>query len=128
MDRDDPKREALMELYRAFNDRDVEGALVHIAPGVDWPDESGGRIHGREAVAGYWRDWWKKADPRVEPLSIDAGEAGKVVVRVEQFVRSPDGKVLEDRDLAHVYTFEGPFVARMDVAAAPAVGEDDEDE
>jgi hypothetical protein len=127
MDQDDPKRVALMALYRAFNDRDVDAALVHIAPGVDWQDESGGRIGGREALAAHWRAWWRQADPRIEPLDIEPGEGGTVVARVEQFVRTLDGKVLEDRDLAHVFTFEGPFVSRMDIAAAPA-DDDDEDE
>ena len=46
----------LEELYDAFDARDVEAALAHLAPGVDWTDAAtGARIHGREATPRHLR-------------------------------------------------------------------------
>src|SRR5262245_46302958 len=121
------RRRTLMELYRSFNARDIDEALSHLAPGVDWPNGwEGGREHGREAVRRYWTRQWVEIDPRAEPLAIEFDDAGKAHVRVHQFVRSLDGKVLDDRKVQHVYEFDGPFIARMDIVAAPP-DEEDED-
>src|SRR5262249_44278593 len=122
------RRQALSEMYRAFNARDIDGVLEHLAPGVDWPNAmSGGREHGREAVRSYWTRQWREIDPRVEPLAIDFDDEGRAHVRVHQLVRSLAGEVLDDRKLEHVYEFNGPFVQRMTIVPA-APDEDDEDE
>src|SRR4051812_50074344 len=43
-------------LYEAFNARDVDAVLAHLAPDVDWPDAwHGGRVIGIDAVRAYWR-------------------------------------------------------------------------
>ncbi len=115
-------------LYSAFNARDIDGVLEHLAPGVDWPNGwEGGRLHGRAAVRDYWTRQWAAIDPRVEPLEITDGADGKVHVRVDQLVRSLDGKVLDNKQLEHVYTFNGPFIERMDIVDGGAAddGEDD---
>jgi hypothetical protein len=121
--------DALMEMYRAFNERDIDAALEHMAPGVDWPNGwQGGREHGREAVRAYWTKQWQEIDPRVEPLSIETDDEGKVHVRVDQLVKSLKGEILDNRQVEHVYTFDGPFIARMDIHPLPdAPDEDDED-
>ena len=123
----DARRDALMQLYRSFNARDVDGALAHLAPGVDWPNGwEGGREHGREAVRSYWMRQWAAVDPRVEPLRIDFGDDGRAHVRVHQLVRSRDGQILDDRKVEHVYEFNGPFIERMTIV--PAVPEDDDED
>jgi len=123
---DDARRDTLMQLYRSFNARDIDGVLAHLAPGVDWPNGwEGGREHGREAVRNYWTRQWAAIDPRVEPLSIDFDGDGRAHVRVHQLVRSLDGKILDDGKVEHVYEFNGPFIERMTIV--PAVPDDDED-
>ena len=124
----DEQREALMGLYRDFNNRNIDGVLEHLAPGVDWPNGmTGGREVGREAVRRYWTKQWSEIDPRVEPLDIAFDDAGKAHVRVDQLVRSLEGKVLLNRQVEHVYEFEGPFVSRMTIVELEQV-DDDEDE
>ena len=60
----DARRETLMQLYRSFNARDIDGVLAHLAPGVDWPNGwEGGREHGREAVRSYWTRQWAAIEP-----------------------------------------------------------------
>lgn len=117
-----------MDLYRSFNLRDIDAALLHLAPGVDWPNgTTGGREHGREAVRSYWLRQWQEIDPRVEPLSVDMDAEGRAHVRVQELVRSLDGKIIANRKVDHVYEFEGPFIKRMDIRPL-AEEEDDEDD
>lgn len=119
-----------MDMYRAFNDRDIDGATEFLAPGVDWPNGmTGGREHGRAAVRAYWQRQWTEIDPRVEPLAIDFDADGRAHVRVHQLVRALDGTILQDRKLEHVYTFDGAFVGRMDIIDAdPETDDEDDDE
>ena len=122
------RRETLMELYRAFNLRDIDAVLARLAPGVDWPNGwEGGRVHGREAVRTYWTRQWAEIDPRVEPLEIVAADDGKVHVRVDQLIRALDGKVIDNKQIEHVYEFDGHFIRRMTIVDA-AKPEDDEDD
>jgi ketosteroid isomerase-like protein len=120
--------DVLMDLYRAFNDRDLEAAVEPLAPDVDWPNATtGGRVHGRDAVRRYWQKQWREIDPRVEPLEITVDAAGRAHVRVDQLVRSLDGKILQNRQVEHVYEFEGPFISRMTIVEPEQVDEDDDE-
>jgi hypothetical protein len=126
---DDRRREVLMEVYRAFNTRDIDAVLNHMTPDVDWPNGmTGGRKHGRAAVRKYWERQWKEIDPRVDPLQIDFDALRNAHVRVHQLVRSLDGAVLHDKKIEHVYSFDGPFISRMDIVDADPHPEADVDE
>lgn len=125
-------RAILMELYEALNDRDLDAALNHLAPEVEWPNEAtGGHVHGRSAVRAYLQAQWQKRDPRAAPMQVDFDGAGNAHVRVHELVRSPSGAVLTDRKVEHIVAFEGPFVSRVTVIDAdpnPDRDEDEEDE
>lgn len=125
------QRGVLMDVYRAFNARDIDAVLNHMVPDVDWPNGmTGGREHGRAAVRSYWERQWKENDPRVEPMQIDFDTAGKAHVRVHQLVKSPQGEILQDKKIEHVYEFDGPFISKMTIVDAdpnPAADEDEED-
>jgi ketosteroid isomerase-like protein len=122
------RRATLTHLYQAFNARDADGAIEHLAPGVDWPDvRSNTRIHGRDAVRAYWLKQWKEIDPRVEPMKMDFARDGTVRVLVDQLVRSLDGKILSNKQIQHVYEFDGPFIARMTVVDFDRPADDDEE-
>ena len=124
----DDRRNVLTKLYRAFNNRDIDEALAHLAPGVDWANGmTGGREAGREAVRRYWTKQWSEVDSRAEPLAIDFDESGKAHVRVDLLVRSLDGKVLLNRQAVHVYEFDGPFISRMTIVELEKQ-DDEEDE
>lgn len=124
-------REILMGMYRAFNDRDLDGATEFLAPEVDWPNAmTGERVQGRAAVRAYWKAMWTEIDPRIEPLKVTGGVDGKVHVRVHQFVRARDGAILEDRKVEHIFTFDGAFISRMTIVEAdpdPDADLDDEE-
>ncbi len=132
------ERTAMLEaLYRAFNARDIDAALDHLAPGVDWPDvSSGSRLHGRDQVRAYWQKQWQEIDPTVEPMRIDMTPDGKAHVLVDQLVRALDGEILQNLKVEHVFEFEGPFISRMtvvgraegEVGTPDERGEEDDDE
>ena len=108
----------IAEVYSAFNQRDIEGALAFMSESVSWPKASeGGRITGKEEICSYWSRQWKEFDPHVEPFQvIDRGE-GKVDVRVHQLVKSLDGDVLSDSEVWHFYTIADGLIERMDIEA-----------
>ncbi|HYV16103.1 MAG TPA: OsmC family protein [Conexibacter sp.] len=120
-----PEDEQLLRrAYAAFNARDIDAALVLMAPGVDWPNGmEGGRVAGREAVRAYWTRQFGLIDSRVEPNAFTARDDGRVAVDVHQVVRSLDGDVISDGRVVHVYAIEDGLVARMDIEDPPAAAE-----
>jgi len=83
---------------------------------VDWPNAwKGGRLIGRDAVRDYWTAQWTEIDPHVEPLAVSERTDGRLAVTVRQVVRSADGQLLGDREVAHVYRLHDGLIRRMDV-------------
>src|SRR3954449_2653343 len=101
-----PDAEALLRsAYRAFNARDVEGAVGLMHPEVDWPNAwEGGRVVGRAAVRDYWTRQWAQIAPTVTPLRTRALPDGRIAVDVAQTVRDLDGNVLREAMVRHLYT------------------------
>jgi ketosteroid isomerase-like protein len=103
-------------LYAAFNRRDADDVLAMMSDEVDWPNAwKGGRLVGREAVRDYWTAQWAEIDPHVEPLSVVERADGSLAVGVRQVVRSPDGELLGEGEVVHVYRLRDGLICRMDV-------------
>jgi hypothetical protein len=49
-------------------------------------------------------------------------------VRVDQLVRSLDGKILQNRQVGHDYQFDGAFISRMTIVDVADSGDDDEED
>ena len=108
--------ETLRRTYEAFNSREIEVVLAAMHEDVDWPNAlEGKREHGREAVRGYWLRQFEVIDSRVEPTGFSEDEEGRIVVDVHQVVHDPDGNLLADEQVQHVYTFRDGLVQRMDI-------------
>ena len=85
-------------------------------PDVDWPNAfEGGRVHGTAAVRAYWTRQFALIDPHVVPERFSVDEEGRTVVDVHQVVRDPDGEMVADGRVQHVYTLRDGLVVRMDV-------------
>jgi ketosteroid isomerase-like protein len=109
----------IRDLYAAFNARDVDAVIAQLHPDVDWPNAwEGGRLSGHDAVRDYWSRQFAAIDPHVEPTAIENEPDGRVRVTVHQRVRSLDGELLADEQVAHVYTFRDGRIVRMDVEEA----------
>ena len=103
-------------LYDAFNRRNADVVLAMMSEEVDWPNAwKGGRLIGREAVREYWTAQWAEIDPHVEPLSVTERIDGSLAVIVRQVVHTPDGELLSDGDVVHVYQLRDGLICSMDV-------------
>ena len=113
------QEKSLARIYKAFNRRDTDTVLAAMHPAVDWPNGwEGGRVTGRDQVRSYWSRQWAVVDPDVVPISFEHRDDGRISVRVHQIVRDLSGNVLNDGEVAHVYTFEGGLIKAMDIEPA----------
>ena len=116
------KTEGLIaQVYSAFNQRNIDGALAFMSDSVSWPKASeGGRVVGKEEIRAYWSRQWKEFDPHVDPLEVLDQEAGRTRVRVHQLVKSLGGDVLSDSQIWHIYTIANGLIERMDLGESEA--------
>src|ERR1700684_2184736 len=85
----------IAEVYSAFNQRNIDGALALMKECVSWPKASeGGRVVGKDEIRAYWSRQWKEFDPHVEPTEVIDRERGTTEVKVHQFVKNLGGDVL----------------------------------
>ena len=111
----------IAEVYAAFNQRNIDGALALMSESVSWPKASeGGCVVGKEEIRAYWSRQWKEFDPYVTPVEVIERGAGKIDVRVHQLVKSLKGDVLSDSEVLHFYTTAGGLIERMDLEESGA--------
>jgi ketosteroid isomerase-like protein len=113
-------REAILRsTYDAFNRRDIDAVLALLTDDVDWPNAwEGGRLQGRAAVRDYWERQWAAIDGKVFPIGFAERPDGRIAVEVDQIVRDLDGGLISHGRVAHVYTFHGELITRMEVEQA----------
>jgi ketosteroid isomerase-like protein len=110
------RQDVLRRAYAAFNSRDIDAALELMHPDVDWPNGmDGGRERGRKAVRAYWERQLAVIDSKVEPEEFEEAPEGRIAVTVHQVVHSPEGGLVSDSQVRHVYEFEGDLVVRMEI-------------
>jgi hypothetical protein len=120
-DRSDPREGQLRQLYAAFNARNVDAVLGALHHNVDWPNVlDGGHLRGHDDVRAYWARQFAEIDPRVEPVGFVWRSGDRVAVDVHQIVRTPDGELVSDVHVTHVYTFWEGLVERMEIEADTA--------
>ena len=79
-------------------------------------------MHGTAAVRAYWTRQFTLVDPRVEREGFGLDDEGRTVVDVHQVVRDPQGNLLADNRVQHVYTLRDGLVERMDVREPETLG------
>src|SRR5215468_3576249 len=108
--------ELLRQVYALFNGRDIESVLASMHPDVVWANGmEGGHVCGRDEVRSYWKRQWAVIDPHVEPVEISPRSEGEVVVKVHQVVRDPQGNLLADRMVMHVFQIQNGLIQRFDI-------------
>lgn len=109
-------RTVIEQAYSAFNQRDIDSALLLMTEDVSWPKASeGGRVVGKEEIRAYWTRQWGEFDGHVEPVEITEEEGGKIRVRVHQLVKNLQGDVLWDGEVLHIFTMNKGLIAAMDL-------------
>jgi len=111
----------IAQVYSAFNQRNIDGALAFMSNSVSWPKASeGGRVIGKEEIRAYWSCQWKEFDPHVDPIEVLDQGTGRTHVRVHQLVKSLGGDVLSDSEVCHIYTIANGLIERMDLRESEA--------
>jgi len=106
----------LRRAYAAFNARDIDGALALMHPDVDWPNGmEGGREHGHAAVRAYWERQFAAVDSQADPEAFEELPDGRMSVTVHIRARDPDGEVVWDERVRHVYELRDGLIVRMDI-------------
>src|SRR6266436_1177416 len=109
------ENEIVAALYRAFNARDIDAALIRMRPDVTWANGmEGGIVCGHAGVRNYWINQWRLIDPRVEPKHFDV-EGNRVIVDVHQIVRDLNGFVKNDRIVKHIFTLDGGLISKFEI-------------
>ena len=108
--------ELLRRIYDHFNARAMETVLAALHEEVIWANGmEGGHVRGRTGVRSYWTRQWAMVDPHVEPVAFAEGSKGKVIVEVHQVVRDPQGNLLADKMVGHIFRVESGLVRRFDI-------------
>jgi hypothetical protein len=111
----------IAQVYSAFNQRNIDGALAFMSESVSWPKASeGGRVVGKQEIRAYWNRQWEEFDPHVYPLEVVDDGAGRTRVRVHQIVRGLGGDLLSDSEVCHVFTISNGLIERMDLGGGEA--------
>jgi hypothetical protein len=104
-----------MDLYGAFNTRDIDLVLPHLHPEVlwhkAWEDEF---AHGRDEVRHYWERMWQGIDPQAQPLDVTVGEDGRWTVLVHQVVHDLTGNVLSYAMIEHINRLRDGLIDHME--------------
>lgn len=106
----------LVDLYAAFNRRDIPALLAAMTSDVVWPNGwEGGVVRGPDEVRAYWQRQWSELEPSVVPTAFRTEPDGRIAVSVHQLVRDKGGSVLADHTVTHVYRLTNGLIAEMEI-------------
>jgi SnoaL-like domain len=106
----------LINVYHAFNARDIDTILAVMHKDVDWPNGwEGGRVYGHQGVRDYWVRQWRAIDSHVEPVGFDTDETGRAVVKAHSVVRDLEGNLISEGMVEHIYLIEDGLIKSMDI-------------
>jgi len=108
------------DLYRNFNDRNIEAVTAHMSTDVRWANGmDGGHVYGREGVTEYWRKQFSLVRSEVTPMATTA-EGNLVTVKVHQVVHDLQGNLLSDSLVKHIFRLEDGSIATFDIETGSA--------
>jgi len=107
----------LLRAYLDYNAQDLERLLALVGEDVDWPDDTGGRMHGRFALASYWSEQWTRVRVHDHPVAFAQRDDERIAVQVRQVVRSLDGAVRSTGEFTHLHRLDGGRIQRLDIEA-----------
>ena len=106
----------IKQAYAAFNERNIDEALLTMHPEVMWPKAfEGGHVRGHAEIRDYWTRQWTEINPNVEPISISERLDGALEVEVHQQVKDLQGNSLFDGIVKHIYALQDGLLQKMDI-------------
>jgi len=111
------------ELYKHFNERNIDLVIAYMTDDVKWANGmEGGYVYGHQGVREYWTRQFALISSKVTPLAIDK-EGETVRVKVHQVVHDLHGKLLADEVVYHFFHLKGDKVAEFDIGEKVKTGE-----
>lgn len=105
-------------MYVKFNERDINGVLAQMQPGVKWPNGwEGGYVHGYDEVRDYWTRQWAVLNPIVTPEAFTELEDGRIDTLVKQVVKDLQGNTVFNGFVKHIYTIKDGLICTMEIEA-----------
>lgn len=105
-----------IQLYQAFNKRDIETVLAFMQPDVKWANGmEGGFVYGRDAVREYWTKQFQLIQPQLEPLKFEQDASNRHVVTVRQIVHDTAGNLLLDKIVLQLFTIENGLISVFEI-------------
>lgn len=103
------------ELYKNFNDRNIEAVITHTTNNVKWANGmEGGYVYGHNGMREYWLKQFTMIDPKVTPVSVEV--AGDMVnIEVHQVVHDLQGNQLMNKKLFHHFYMAHNNVERFEI-------------
>ncbi|MGO4773655.1 nuclear transport factor 2 family protein [Flavobacterium sp. W22_SRS_FK3] len=109
-------KDIIRKAYAAFNERNIDGALVTMQKDIQWSKAwEGGYISGHREIKEYWTRQWTEINPTVEPVGFDERDNGSLEVKVHQNVKDLQGNLMFDGLVKHIYTFQKGLIKTMDI-------------
>lgn len=91
------------DLYRNFNDREIDRVISEMTDHVKWANGmEGGYVYGHKAVKDYWTRQFSMISSTVTPLNVEV-ENGVVKIKVHQVVHDLHGNLLADEYVYHLF-------------------------
>lgn len=104
-----------LELYRKFNDREIDLIISKMTDDVKWANGmDGGFVYGHKEVREYWIRQFEMVSSNVTPIKISE-ENGVVKIRVHQIVHDLEGKLLADDIVLHYFHLRDDKIAEFDI-------------
>lgn len=105
-----------MQLYTAFNRREIEMLLSLMQPDVQWANGmDGGFVYGRAAVRQYWANQFTLICSEVEPLKVEQLDDGRQLLTVHQVVHDLQGNLLKDHIVQHIFTITDGLISVFEI-------------
>lgn len=75
----------------------------------------GGFVYGRDNGHPYWRRQFETLQPQLEPLEFERDDANRSVVTVHQIVRDLAGKLVLEKTVRQIFTFEDGLISVFEI-------------
>jgi len=103
------------ELYKDFNDRNIDLVISKMTDNVKWANGmDGGYVYGHDGVREYWNRQFKLVSSKVTPLTI-VMEHEVVKISVHQVVHDLNGILLAEEWVVHYFHLQNNKIAAFDI-------------
>lgn len=102
-------------LYRHFNERNIDPVIASMTEDVKWTNGmEGGYVHGRDEVRAYWTRQFGIVNLMVTPVEIEA-QQDMIRIKVHQVVHDLDGNLRGDEMITHIFRLTNNKISAFEI-------------